>query len=699
MEAIGTQDFEILRGLNLSHKAEGNIIKEFVVEMDTARWQAIESCKEHFLKYGVDPRNSLYMYPEVADSWIRSKNYGVDPYQIKLGKNLNSRELKALIRDKVSMIDIAYEFIGKNIDLLTVSNYHMALTDEHGILLFSAGEKHRIETFEEINAVPGAIWTEELIGTNCHSMCINLKKPVQLIGPYYYCKAVTDNIGSGTPIMDENGNILGVLLVISVASPEKQVAQTNLLSWVISAGLAVESQLRLKKQTYYLSLANKTLKSTMEVIGEGCIILDWKMNVAYINLEAVEIFNIKEKDVIGKPFSKLCKSNLPINEVLDTGKPIYKYEIPLNTHKSLNYEVDLEPLSNNEKSQENNGVFLRIRKIQQSKKNEQVSDQEKGNPFAPIMGSSKPLQIIVQKARNVAHHDGGILLIGESGTGKELFARAIHDESRQNGPFIAINCASIPRSLFESELFGYEGGSFTGAERSGRVGKIELARGGTLFLDEIGEMPLELQPVLLRVLEDKQIMRVGGTKYIPVDFRVVAATNKDLWKMVLDKEFREDLYFRLAVFKLNIPPLRARGNDILKLAESFIEEKCRDANIKKYPVISPEVCEFFLNYDWIGNVRQLKNVIAYSLAMVTGNTIKKNHLPDELFDPNRLKKIAGENEETKSLDELSSMERIELEAIKDTMKKVKNNVKDAADLLGLGRSTVYRKLKQYHIEF
>lgn len=698
MEIIDTQGFEILRGLNLSHKAEKNIVNEFIVDMDTTRWEAIEKCKERFLHHREDPHNSLYMYPEVADSWIRSKNFGVDPYQKKLGKNLKPGEWEALIRDKKALMDITYEFIRKNLDLLTASDYHMALTDERGILLFSAGEKNKIEAFEAINAVPGAIWSEELIGTNCHSMCINLRKPVQIIGPYYYCDIVKDNIGSGTPIMDENGNLLGVLLVISRASPEKQVPQTNLLSWVISAGLVIESQLRLRKQSYFLSLANKTLKSTMEVIGEGCIILDWNMNIAYINREAADIFSIKEKDALGKHFTKICKNKLPIEEVLEKGEPITKFEMILDKPKYQNvYEVDLEPLTN-ERSIEQNGVFLGIRKAGQIEKNEEGSLNKKENSFAPLLGSSRPLQIVIQKARNVAHYDGGILLIGESGTGKELFARAIHDESRQNGPFIAINCASIPRSLIESELFGYEGGSFTGAERRGKVGKIELARGGTLFLDEIGDMPLDMQPVLLRVLEDKNIMRVGGTKYIPVDFRIVAATNKDLWKMVLNKEFREDLYFRLAVFKLTIPPLRARGNDILKLAESFVEKKCQKANIKKSPVISPEVCDLFLKYDWPGNVRQLENVVAYCLAMVTGNTIKINHLPEQLLDTIRVNKLNGENEGIKSVDGLSSMEKMEKEAIKDAMKKSGNNIRNAAEMLGLGRSTMYRKIKQYQIE-
>lgn len=693
---IEAKNFEILRGLNLCHQAEKNLIKEFVVEMDTTRWQAVEACKERFLKDGIDPHDSLYMYPEIADSWIRSKNYGVDPHQRKLGKNLTPRELKALYRDKQELINAVYEFMNMNLDLLTASNYTMSLTDENGILILSAGEKRKIETLEAINAVPGAIWTEEEIGTNCHSLCINLKKPVQLIGPYYYCDAVVDNIGSGTPIMDEDGNILGVLLVVSVATPEKQVLQTNLLSWVISAGLAIENKLRLRKQSYLLSLANKTLKSTMEVIGEGCIILDKEMNVAYINRVAADIFKVKEKDAFGKPFRKLSTKNLPIKDVLSNGKSINKYEITLNT--TLNYEVDIEPLFN-ENNERPNGVYLRIRKNCYDKKSAEEKSLSKKDPFASILGKSSSIQMAIQKTRNVARHDGSILLIGESGTGKELFARAIHEESRPDGPFIAINCASIPRNLIESELFGYEGGLFTGAERRGKVGKIELAHGGTLFLDEIGEMPLELQPILLRVLEDKQIMRVGGSKYVPVDFRIVAATNKNLWNMVLNKEFREDLYFRLAVFKMSIPPLRERGEDVIRLAETFIKQKCDEAGIKKYPILSPEVCDLFLKYDWIGNVRQLKNVITYALAMVTGNTIRLNHLPEEMLDASRLRKSVGEEEGVKPLDELSNLEKIEVQAIKDAMRQAGNNVKVAAEILGLGRSTVYRKLKQYNIKF
>ncbi len=699
MEIIGTKEFDILRGLNLNHKAEESIIREFVVEMDTGRWSSIEECKERFLHYGENPHKSLYMYPEIADSWVRSKKFGVNPQDQKLGYILKPRELEALILDNWAMVKITNKFMKDHLNLLSASGYFMCLTDANGVLLLTAGGKERAEKFETINGVPGAVWTEKLIGTNCHSMCINLQRPVQIIGPYYYCDVVYDNVGSGTPIMDENGKLMGVLLVIDVNTPEKQVQQTNLLSWVISAGLAIESQLRLYKQSYFLSLHNKSFERLKkEPIRAGRIILDREGKIYHIDREAAKILDIQRKDALDRPFTEASKISLPIEKVLRKKEPIYKFEAALDKSTSQQYyEIDIEPIFNGE-NKDPNGVFLRIVLIG-SKSKEIVRTKEKEDSFDLIFGKSKALETIIQKARKVASHDGGVLIVGESGTGKELFARAIHDESRSNESFMAINCASIPKSLIESELFGYEGGSFTGAASKGRVGKIELARDGTLFLDEIGDMPLELQPVLLRVLEDKKIMRIGGDKYIPVDFRVIAATNKDLKKMVLNKEFREDLYYRLAVFKLRIPPLRVRGNDILKLAEYFIEKYCRRANINIFPQISPEVCDMFLNYDWPGNVRELENVIAYSLAMATGNNIKLNHLPEDLLCGNSLTKSKTAYEEIKIPEEYSTIEKMEIEAIRNAMEKTGNNVVAAAEILGLGRSTVYRKIKQYQIKF
>ncbi|MCM1564602.1 MAG: sigma 54-interacting transcriptional regulator [Dehalobacter sp.] len=461
----------------------------------------------------------------------------------------------------------------------------------------------------------------------------------------------------------------------------------------------------------FLEFENALLKSIIDNIDEGVFVINEKEEIILFNRRSEETDKLKRENVLGKNEREVYPNpddhdllSYEMQVKLDQ-KPIRQqnFSFVRLDRKEMNLIVDIFPFYYKESLAAIYSIGRHARQIDKHIIRIKETGQENGgkekDPFALILGESKALREVIQKARKVARYDGGILLRGESGTGKELFARAIHDESRPDGPFIAINCAAIPKSLIESELFGYEGGSFTGAERRGRAGKIELAEGGTLFLDEIGDMPLDLQAVLLRVLEDKKVMHIGGSKYIPVDFRVIAATNKDLWEMVLKKEFREDLYFRLAVFNLAIPPLHARGNDILKLVEHFIEKNCKRFNINRYPQLSPKVSDVLLKYSWPGNVRELENVIAYSLAMTNGDTIEIKHLPDEMRYTSNLLREQKANSCIKSLEELSNMEKIEKKAIQDAMSKNGNNIKDTAKMLGLGKSTIYRKIKRYEIEF
>jgi len=304
--------------------------------------------------------------------------------------------------------------------------------------------------------------------------------------------------------------------------------------------------------------------------------------------------------------------------------------------------------------------------------------------FEDIAGKSPAMVKAKSIARKISGIPESILLIGDSGTGKELFAHAIHNEAYSQNPFVAINCAAIPRSLIESELFGYEGGSFTGAERKGRVGKIEMANGGTLFLDEIGDMPLDLQPVLLRVLEDKRIMRVGGNKYIPVNFRVIAATNRNLYEMVERKEFREDLYFRLAAFKISIPPLKNRGEDIISLAKFFIEKQCMQLN-RPLLELDTDAQKKIMAYHWPGNVRELKNCMLWAVSMAE-NKIKIEDLPEEI--------TCNTNSDSNS-SQPRTMQEFERQAITEAMTYCNQNISDAAQVLGWTRPTLYRKLKDY----
>lgn len=323
--------------------------------------------------------------------------------------------------------------------------------------------------------------------------------------------------------------------------------------------------------------------------------------------------------------------------------------------------------------------------------------------FADIIGESEAILEAKEKAKRFANSQESILLIGESGTGKELFAQAIHNHYCPNGPFVAVNCAALPRELVESELFGYEGGSFTGADRHGRPGKIELAEGGTLFLDEIGDMPIELQAVLLRVLEDKKVMRIGGRRYKRVDFRVIAATNKNLHKLVREKIFREDLYYRLSVLSITIPPLRERGRDAEILAQYFIERYCKKVG-RKVPQVSPAVLKIINEYDWPGNVRQLENAVIYAINTTRSEVIEPRDLPGEIYEACLYKYNSDsliknrKRNENENLDAFLSLNELEKNAIIKALTKTGGNVPQAADLLGISKSTIYRKLKEYNIK-
>lgn len=311
-----------------------------------------------------------------------------------------------------------------------------------------------------------------------------------------------------------------------------------------------------------------------------------------------------------------------------------------------------------------------------------------------IIAESPEMRKVINLAIRVAKVDSTVLIQGQSGVGKGVLSKLIHNNSgRKDGPFIKIDCGSIPENLLESELFGYQRGSFTGAEKGGKIGLFELANSGTLFLDEVGEIPLNLQMKLLRVLQDKEIFQVGGTKAIPVDIRIIAATNRNLEEMVEQKIFRKDLYYRLNVVPIKIPPLRERKEDIKPLIEY-----CLSKINNKYHLnvqIEPMALRYLLNYSWPGNVRELENVVEYSIVTANSDIITKEDLPENLK-----KNFANHNYEYLPTDNISYKEAINLlerKLLMETMKKTKST-EEMAQLLKLDRSTVIRKLQKHKIK-
>lgn len=322
--------------------------------------------------------------------------------------------------------------------------------------------------------------------------------------------------------------------------------------------------------------------------------------------------------------------------------------------------------------------------------NKQLKDRlETRTRFDHMVGESEPMQRLYSLVDMVADSDVTVLLMGESGTGKELVARAIHHKShRADGPFVTLNCGALPENLFESELFGYEKGAFTGATMN-KMGRFELADGGTLLLDEVGELSLKSQVDFLRVLETKEFRRLGGTKIVKVDTRIIAATNRNLEEAVKRGDFREDLYYRLNVVPIRLPPLRERGEDIPLLADRFLEEFSAQHH-REPKEVSREAMRLLRLYAWPGNIRQLRNLIERMVVTVKDPLLQPEHLPEEI-------QASREDARTMVVSLGSSLKEIEREAIRRTLAEVTNHREKAAKLLGISLRALQYKIKEYGI--
>ncbi|WP_434510453.1 sigma-54 interaction domain-containing protein [Desulfitobacterium sp. AusDCA] len=667
------------------------------------RWEGILDCKKRFLN-NEDPCACENLHADVLESWYRSREFGINPY-IKLTKpQLNHDEFEEILEENSKLIQVIKPLINtfKSMAILTCG-YILYLCNRDGVFLLQEGEMMRMTT-------EGLVWNESTIGTCVHSLCVRLKRPVQLMGPEHYCVALNDLIASAAPIMNENGDVIATLILSQPLMDKPwldsfQNLNSHTLGLITSLAVAAEGQLKLiksnksLKESYQnlkiahesLSLSHATIKAISNFLDEGIIAIDRAGTIIHTNHEGARILKIEIGDQ-NRNISEFLCSHSRLMSAIEEGRSMSIEEPFCIENEEHSYLLHIQPIFSPSTEQ----IDVAVLRLTHVEKINAIVVSRSGAVanynFEDLMGKSKELKRSIELAQRFANLSDNILLIGESGTGKELFAQAIHNAYRPQGPFIAVNCAAMPRELIESELFGYEGGSFTGAERSGRPGKIELANGGTLFLDEIGDMPLEIQAVLLRTLEDKQVMRVGGRRYKKVDFRLISATNKDLYSMVKEKQYREDLYFRLSVLTINIPPLRNRGNDIEILSKHFIEKYCMKQGWK-IPKLTPETQKIINEYKWPGNVRQLQNAMTYAVNTAQKGQINPDNLPNYIITDTT--PIC--NEQTVN-DEMLRLDNLEKIAIETALLRSDNNMDRAVEILGISRSTLYRKLKDYQIQ-
>lgn len=456
---------------------------------------------------------------------------------------------------------------------------------------------------------------------------------------------------------------------------------------------------------------SKELEIILDSIKDAITLVDKNGITKYWNKAAERMYGITKQDIIGKHIRDFFPSSL-LPRIIKEEK---SYENIYNSPRENSYNIiSASPLYLEGKlvgglslDRDITDHIRTTELLSKTQSNLDVLQQQitainrNRSSFYMVLGNNPKFRDAINLAKDVAHSNINILICGESGTGKELFARAIHMESGREGYFVPINCSAIPHELIESELFGYAAGAFTGALKGGRAGKIELAHKGTLFLDEIGDMPLNMQPKILRVIEDGVITRVGSEKSIKAAIRVVAATNRNLEKMVEEGSFRKDLYYRLNSVVINLPPLRERKDDISLLTSRFVQDYCMEYGVNILN-ISPQVKEAFLNHDWQGNVRELSNVIERMVVIAKNNranNIDASFLPDNIALKGKRKGKKEEDMDFYSDYDLNRiLENVEKETVANAMKLAKNNKAKAAKILNIPRSTLYFKLTKYGMD-
>ncbi|HEX6923275.1 MAG TPA: sigma 54-interacting transcriptional regulator [Bacillales bacterium] len=446
--------------------------------------------------------------------------------------------------------------------------------------------------------------------------------------------------------------------------------------------------------SFYLDSVLTTDNNTITAINT-----DWE--VLFWNRAAEQTYNITEEQIVGQKITRFFKKeDLMVLQVLKTEKAVkHFYHRPRqDKHVFINaspvYDSDHRLIGAVSIEQDITHTVKLNEKLSatSSQLNElkhKVYEKQLDTPFAKLQGKSTAMQKTVQLAAKAAKTNATVLLLGESGTGKELCARAIHETSpRKDQPFVPINCGAIPQALFESELFGYERGAFTGAAKEGKAGKIEAADGGTLFLDEIGELPLEMQVKLLRVLQENVVYRIGGATGKEVDVRVIAATNRDLDRMMREERFRSDLFYRLNVIQITIPSLRNRLEDIPDLVQVFLKELEVEYQLTA-PSLNEETMQMLLRYDWPGNVRELRNVIERSFILSENSEIGKRELLSLFPQKQNTANTTNSLEDEKKV--------LEKERIEAALNKTYGNKSAAAKKLGISRVSLYKKIKKYNI--
>lgn len=625
--------------------------------------------------------------PLIQASWQRCVSDAVNPLVANKAIELDEQQLESVRESYRELISASEPILRDAKDLLADSGTIMHLVAPTGMILCSHGDDHTRDLANDFSLVPGANWNESVAGTNAIGTALNVGSAVQVHAYEHFCENINNWTCSAAVIRDPFENkILGAVNISGL----KNTLHDYCLALAVSGARRIEGQLAQLQMAKRDLLLGITLDRFGAPGSDGLLLLDLNGRLVRTNHQADRVLASRGLKI------NLSPSN-PILTLNEAGRFSERSEPILN-------QLDpqwVEPLSH----QGEQVGFIAVIPFPTPKRTatarasgaEQLTNRESHNGFSRLVGRNPLFIKSIQQAARLAKAPIPVLLQGETGVGKELFASAMHEMSPASSKeFIALNCGSLSRDLLAGELFGYVDGAFTGARRGGMTGKIEAANGGTLFLDEIGEMPLDLQPMFLRVLQESEICRIGETQPRKVSFRLIAATNRDLAQEVAEGRFRMDLYYRISSMTLTIPPLRERSDDVLLLAEHILTglSEQHGGAIKQ---LSPALQTLLENHSWPGNIRELSNLITAAYFLTDGDQLTPEDLPANLLAQNL---TGGTNAgiHTHEIGPDNPLDQAEKEVICRVIQEQGGNLTRAARQLNIAKSTLYIKLSKYGID-
>jgi len=652
-----------------------------------ARGLRIQQAREAFFNRGEAPHGLLER--TLLRSWERCRLAGLDAKALShFNELIEGAQLAQAHEQYRTLIAHARSIMEHVHEQIRHSGSVVILANEDGLLLHSAGDADFVDRAGQVALQPGACWKEALRGTNAIGTALAERCAVEVVGAEHFLERNNFLTCSAAPLLDPQGNLIGVLDI----SGDARGYQRHTLGLARMSANLVEKRLFESEFARELLVCFHNRPEYIGSLGEGLAAVAQDGRILAINAAGLEILGLRRDEATRSHCSMLFEASL--GTLIDRAR-----------HDSQ--AISAFPLLNGTQ------LYVRLRGHlpQQAVVPRAVGQSTTRAARAPLPAETPPakltldslatgdarLQLAIDRARRVLGRDIPILIQGESGAGKEMFAKAIHNSGpNSTAPFVALNCAAIPENLIESELFGYQGGAFTGARKEGAVGKIQQAHGGTLFLDEIGDMPLSLQARLLRVLQERCVTPLGGSRTVSVDISLVCATHRRLKEEVASRHFREDLYYRINGLSVSLPALRER-TDLRQLVEILVRTEAGNR-----PVKVSEIAQLaFERYAWPGNIRQLNNVIRVAIALLDDNedTITEAHLPEELLEElpvigiSHAAPAASAAQAVQAVpNDTSSLEEIERRAVLRTLEAQGGNISAAARMLGVSRNTLYRKL-------